>query len=73
MRDGRDRVKCEKTEGRIQEIGVITQKQRFSCGSGFQPRSYDLNGFNDFYKLNDFCDFPFTAHCLPLTTFPLPS
>ena len=33
--------------------------QRFYCGSGFQPRSYDLNGFYDF---NGFYDLPLIAH-----------
>ena len=43
-----------------------SSKQRFSCGSGFQPRSCDLNGFNDLpftvhrLRLNDFYDLPLT-------------
>ena len=37
------------------------RKQRFSCGSGFQPRSYDLNDLNDFNDFNGLNDLPFTA------------
>ena len=29
------------------------RSQKFSCGSGFQPRSCDLNDFYAFYGLND--------------------
>jgi hypothetical protein len=34
--------KGKRTEGRGQKTA-----EEFSCGSGFQPRSYDLNDLND--------------------------
>jgi hypothetical protein len=37
------------------------RKQRFSCGSGFQPRFYDCNGLNDFSDFNGLNDLPFAA------------
>ena len=33
------------------------RRQRFSCGSGFQPRSCALNDFYEFNDLNGFNDF----------------
>jgi hypothetical protein len=39
------------SEIRGQESEIRSQK--FSCGSGFQPRSCDLNDFYAFYGLND--------------------
>jgi hypothetical protein len=65
---GETGIRCRGSEVRGQKTEV--RGKGFFCGSGFQPRSYNLNDFNEF---NDFYDFPFTAHCLPLTTFPLPS
>ena len=44
IRSQRSEVRGQKSEAR---------SQRFSCGSGFQPRSCDLNDFYAFYGLND--------------------
>ena len=41
--DVEDRGQNLEVGGRKSEVG----REGFSCGSGFQPRSYDLNEFND--------------------------
>jgi hypothetical protein len=56
----------QKTEVRGQRVisncglriaNLKNKRQRFSCGSGFQPRFCDLNGLNDFYEFNGFNGF----------------
>ncbi len=43
-RERRERIRDRKSEIR---------RQKFSCGSGFQPRSCDFYEFNDFYEFSN--------------------